>query len=176
MIDSTAINLGTGNLTLNGQLGVLLTKAARLTITARDVTFSATDVNDKDISASLFAVVATGNIMISTISLPAARVDLRAGGNITVDPRFRSAVGTPSITANVLFLQQAGAFAENLFLTTSRVSGAATFHITEAGVTQMIHSWMAGLGGTDFSAAWRGRRGAGLHHDGGGADAHQRRD
>ena len=156
-IGATAINLGTGNLTLTSDTDIRLTNTAGLTITAGDFTFSAISVNDVDVNdigsidISLFAVVASGDIMISAINLPTARVDLRAGGNITVDTRFESIAGEPGVSANILLLQQAGAFAEDLFSNTaSRVSSAVELRITTAA-TQTIHRWMTALGGTSFS-------------------------
>ena len=161
-IGATAINLGTGDLTLTSDTDIRLTNTAGLTITAGDFTFSAISVNDVDVNdigsidISLFAVVASGDIMISAINLPTARVDLRAGGNITVDTRFESIAGEPGVSADILLLQQAGAFAEDLFSNTaSRVSGAATLRITTA-VPQTIHPWMTNLGGSTFSLRGEG--------------------
>ena len=161
-IGSTAINLGMGDLTLTSDTDIRLTNTAGLTITAGDFTFSAISVNDVDVNdigsidISLFAVVASGDIMISAINLPTARVDLRAGGNITVDTRFESIAGEPGVSADILLLQQAGAFAEDLFSNTaSRVSGAATLRITTA-VPQTIHPWMTNLGGSTFSLRGEG--------------------
>ena len=157
-IGSTAINLGTGNLTLTVDTSIRLTNMAGLTITAGDVTFSAVDLRDGantgEVVISQLVVVATGDIAISTIVLPMSRVELRAdSGAITVDTRFRGFTGSPTINAGVLFLQQAGEFAADLFTTGSGVSGAATFLITGMGVDQTIHPWMTNLGGTDFSLA-----------------------
>ena len=151
-IGSTAINLGTGNLTLNGQSGVLLTNVEGLTITAGDVTFSGLTLTDRTgAEIAHFVVVASGDIALSgNISLSASRVELRAdadgmdGGMITVTtPR--------SLAASSVFLQQAGEFAANLFLSTSlAVSGAVTLRVTTA-VDQVIHPWMTNLGGSTFS-------------------------
>ena len=151
-IGSTTINLGTGNLTLTSDNRIILTDAAGLTITAGDVTFSAGDVTGNDIGVSQLAVVASGNIEIISIDLPTARVDLRAGGNITVDTRFGSDGSRPGVSSDVLFLQQMDAFAENLFssATSTNVTGATTLRVTGAGVDQVIHPWMANLGGTVF--------------------------
>ena len=158
-IGAAAINLGTGNLTLSALLGdIRLTNLTGLTITAGNVTFSSASLIDNDIGVSRLAVVASGNIEIISINLSAALVDLRAGGNITIDPIFGADGGRPGLSANVLFLQQAGAFAEDLFGATAGVdvSGAVNLRVTGMGVDQTIHPWMTNLGDGNFSLRGEG--------------------
>ena len=161
-INSTAINLGTGNLTLTSDTTIRLTNMAGLTITAGDVTFSAGDLRDGansgEVVISQLVVVATGDIAISSIVLPMSRVELRADGNITIDTRFRAFTGSPGISANILLLQQAGAFAEDLFdaATGVDVSGAVNLRVTGMGVDQTIHPWMTNLGDGNFSLRGEG--------------------
>ena len=153
-IGSTAINLGTGNLTLNGQSGTLLTNAAGLTITAGNVRLSGTNLIGRDgVDVLLFVVMASGDITISSnISLPAARVELRADAD-GMDGGMITATAPRNLAASSVFMQQMGAFADDLFLTgvaNTLVSGAVELRVTTA-VDQVIHPWMAGLGGSTFS-------------------------
>ena len=159
IIGSTAINLGTGDLTLGGEFGVLLTNPAGLTITARDVTFPGLNLISREgVDVLAFVVVASGDIALnSNISLPAARVELRADAD--GDRMGMITASTfPALLASSLFLQQAGAFAANLFLasSSSRVSGAVELRITAAGVDQTIHEWMTNFRSTDFSLRGEG--------------------
>ena len=158
-IGSTAINLGTGNLTLNGQAGVLLTNVAGLTITAGDVTFSGLTLTDRTgAEIAHFVVVASGDIAISSnINLPASRIELRADADGMDGGMITTSATRGVLLASSLFLQQAGDFADNLFLSTSSaVSGAVTLRVTGAGVDQPIHPWMTNLGGTSFSLRGEG--------------------
>ena len=149
-LGATAINLGTGNLTLSGD-SIAMTNAAGLTITAGDVTLSSDRglINLPGVDVLAFVVMASGDIALSSsIQLPTARVELRAdadgmdGGMITSTPGL--------FAAGSVFLQQAVAFdAASLFIGTI-VPGAATFRITTEA-DQTIHPWMADLSGTDFS-------------------------
>ena len=153
-IGSTAINLGTGNLILNGELGVVLTNVAGLTITAGDFTLftGAGFLSSPGIDVSHFVVMAGGDITTSSITLGTmARVELLAdNGSIIANPD--SFGGRPVIGAGVLLMRQMGIFADSFFNTTSSVvTGSVSFRVTGAGVDQTIHPWMAGLGRTDFS-------------------------
>ena len=152
-INSTAINLGTGNLTLRSNLSISLTNLAGLTITAGDVTFFATLLSDNDIGVSQLVVMASGDIEIINIVLPGGRIELRAdSGTITFNPEIVSLAGLGGINAGVLFLQHSVAFAEDLFDATTgvNVSGVVNLRITGAGVDQTIHPWMTNLGGSTF--------------------------
>ena len=158
-IGATAINLGTtGNLSLDGVFGILLTNLAGLTITAGDVSVfagSISNLNTDDgeiFNIPHLVVEATGNIMISDLDLRTARIELLAdNGAITVQPRFRMNRGRPSIRASVLLMRQSVAFAEDLVRTTSsNVTGAVELRITTEA-DQTIHEWMLTLGGTSFS-------------------------
>ena len=156
-INAAEINLGTGDLTLSA-FNTVITHASGLTIRARNFLHGGTfcGVNpgsDPCIASSNgVRVFADGNITLNTdFGLSAGgslRIELRADadgdgmGMITSTPR--------SLGASSLILQQAGAFAADLFTTTSVVDGAVDFRITTA-VAQTIHPWMAGLGGTTFS-------------------------
>ena len=166
-INSTAINLGTGNLTLNSSFDIILTNAAGLTITAGDVSVFAGSVTDIDTSGEervllnvphLMVMATTGDIAISNIVMSMARVELRAdNGAITVEPRFRMNRGLPSITASVLLMRQSVAFADGLLsVRNNNVTGAVQLRVTGMGVDQPIHEWMTNLGDGDFSLRGEG--------------------
>ena len=155
VINSTAINLGTGDLTLNSEFGILLTEATGLTINAGDVTFftgSGALLEMQGIDVSQFVVEVTGNIVISQIDLGMTRVELRAD-NGTISGSGGFAV---RIDADVLLMRQMTAFADGLLNVASIVTGAVTLRVTGAGVDQTIHPWMTALGGTDFSLGGAG--------------------
>ena len=160
-IGAAAINLGTGNLFFGGA-NLILTNPAGLTITAGNFQFTGGAIGPQDgVDVPQFMVIASGDIILdSTIQLPTARVEFRADTGNIMPAADRAILGIdpPLIMANSLLMRQMGAFADDLINTASRVSGAATFHITRAGVNQTIHSWMTALGGTDFSL--RGAGGA----------------
>ena len=159
-IGSTAINLGMGNLTLNSQVGIVLTNAAGLTITVGDFMFFTNDgflSSSEGIDVSHFVVMAGGDITTSSINLGAvARVELLAdNGSIIAD--LGSFGGRPLIRAGVLLMRQMGIFADSFFNTTSSVvTGSVSFRVTGAGVDQTIHPWMTALGTGDFSLRGEG--------------------
>ena len=143
------INTGTGNITLSGVNNIQL--SADVTLTGGDVALTGSRVSGDNFD---LRVVANGDITLNIrtsfgeINLGTGLFDLRAGGNII------NAGTARAITAGDVFLQQTGAFADNLFATTgSSVSGSVSLRITTAGVSQTIHPWMAGLGNGDFSLA-----------------------
>ena len=141
-IGSTAINLGTGNLTFNSAFGIRLADAAGLTITAGNVTFPTGSLRTSEgVDVSQLVVIATGDIVISDTSLRAARVELRAdNGNITINP---DTVGTPGIDVDVLLMRQMGMFADNFI--SSRNSDIRELILrTTTAVDQPIYDWMQG--------------------------------
>ena len=163
-IGSTAINLGTGNLTFNSSFGIRLADAAGLTITAGNVTFPTGSLRTSEgVDVSQLVVIATGDIVISDTSLRAARVELRAdNGNITINP---DTVGTPGIDVDVLLMRQMGMFADNFI--SSRNSDIRELILrTTTAVDQPIYDWMQGAigdpnnsgttDGTSFSLAGEG--------------------
>ena len=159
-IGSTAINLGTGNLTLMSNLEILLTNLAGLTITAGDVTFFGLSLSDDRMGVSRLVVEASGDIEITSIVLSAGRIELRAdNGSIRAHPDLP----VPVILADVLSMRQMGMFADNFI--TSRTSFIRELILrTATAVDQPIHSWMRGVvrnpdgtrDGTRFSLAGAG--------------------
>ena len=167
-INDAEINLGMGDLTLLAG-NFTITNAAGLTIRARNFSpggsFCRVAPGSDPCAASDngLRVFASGNIeLVSDFGNSAGaalrdsagvflRVELRADNDGDGMGMITSPTLTRGIAASSLFLQQAGPFDENLFLDTSRVSGAVTFRITAPMIDQTIHPWMAGLGGTDFS-------------------------
>ena len=141
-IGSTAINLGTGNLTFNSAFGIRLADAAGLTITAGNVTFPVGSLRTSEgVDVSQLVVIATGDIVISDIDLEMARVELRAdNGNITINP---GTSGTPGIEVDVLLMRQMGMFADNFI--SSRNSDIRELILrTTTAVDQPIYDWMRG--------------------------------
>ena len=161
-IGSTAINLGTGNLTLDTST-VILTNATGLTITAGDFQFTAGSIAVQDgVTVSQFVVIASGDIILdSNIILPTSRVELRADTGSIMPAADRADAGliAPFFMASSLFMQQMGAFADDVANLASRVSGAVELRVTAPMIDQVIHPWMTALGGTDFSL--RGLEGEG---------------
>ena len=161
-IGSTAINLGTGNLTLDTST-VILTNATGLTITAGDFQFTAGSIAVQDgVTVSQFVVIASGDIILdSNIILPTSRVELRADTGSIMPAADRADAGliAPFFMASSLFMQQMGAFADDVANLSSRVSGAVELRVTAPMIDQVIHPWMTALGGTDFSL--RGLEGEG---------------
>ena len=172
-INAATINLGTGNLTLNASFNIILTNMAGLTITAGDFAFftlSITDVDASDVSEGRvffnvpqLVVMASGDIVISSIDLDVARVELRAdNGEIMVDSRFEI---LQVIEVDVLLLRQMGMFADNFISSTSSNIRELILRTTTA-VDQPIHGWMRGAigdpnnsgttDGTSFSLAGEG--------------------
>ena len=141
-INSTAINLGTGNLTFNSGFGIRLTNMAGLTITAGNVTFPVGGfIAAQGVDVSQLVVMASGDIMISDTRLPTARVELRAdNGNITINP---DTVGLPGIRVDFLLMRQMGMFADNFI--SSRNSDIRELILrTTTAVDQPIYDWMRG--------------------------------
>ena len=163
-IGSTAINLGTGNLTFNSSFGIRLADAAGLTITAGNVTFPVGSLRTSEgVDISQLVVMASGDIVISDTSLPMARVELRAdNGNITIHPDI---AGIPGIDVNVLLMRQMGMFADNFISSRNSDIGELILRTTTA-VDQPIYDWMQGAigdpnnsgttDGTSFSLAGEG--------------------
>ena len=157
VINAAEINLGTGNLTLSGS-NIVIGNTAGLTIRVGD--FSPAGTFCSNISSILcggdsnrLLVFADGNITLNSGFESSGggvrlQIELRADadgdgmGMITSTPR--------SLEASSLILQQAGAFAADLFTTNSRVDGAVQLRITAAGVDQPIHEWMMNLGDGGF--------------------------
>ena len=139
-IAESAINLGTGNLTLSGTR-IVLNHAEGLTIMAEDVALTGT-TRGTDRS---FTITATGDITLNgSITIGTGALNLDAAGNIVVGST------APTLTSGNLTLQQTGAFTASLFNIASRASGEVSLSITTA-MAQPIHEWMALLGGTNFS-------------------------
>ena len=141
-INSTAINLGTGNLTFNSGFGIRLTNMAGLTITAGNVTFPVGGfIAAQGVDVSQLVVMASGDIVISDTRLPTARVELRAdNGNITINP---DTVGLPGIRVDFLLMRQMGMFADNFI--SSRNSDIRELILrTTTAVDQPIYDWMRG--------------------------------
>ena len=142
------INTGTGDITLRVGGSLQFNADVRLT-TGGDFALTSNIVSGVNFD---LRVVANGDITFSIfgtngINLGTGRLDLRAGGSII------NAGTARRIRVGDVFLQQAGAFADNLFATTgSSVSGSVSLRLTTAGVSQTIHPWMA-LGDGDFSLA-----------------------
>ena len=161
-INSTAINLGTGNLTLLGA-NTIITDAAGLTITAGDFQFTGGTIGHPNgVTVSQFVVIASGDIILdSTIGLPTARVELRADTGSIMPAADRAGLGIspPLIMANSLFMRQMGAFADDVANLASLVPGAVNLRVTGMGVDQTIHPWMTNLGDGNFQL--RGVGGAG---------------
>ena len=144
-INSTAINLGTGDLTLNASLGVRLTNTAGLTITARDFTLFAGGLSLSRATQfgniSQFVVNAGRNITTTSISLAGARVELRAdNGSITttLSPDARTLA---VILADVLLMRQSVAFPDGLISRNSSRIAMLELRTTTA-VDQPIYRWM----------------------------------
>ena len=144
-INSTAINLGTGDLTLNASLGVRLTNTAGLTITARDFTLFAGGLSLSRATQfgniSQFVVNAGRNITTTSISLAGARVELRAdNGSITTT--LSPDAGTLAvILADVLLMRQSVAFPDGLISRNSSRIAMLELRTTTA-VDQPIYRWM----------------------------------
>ena len=161
LIGSTAINLGTGNLNLNSQLGVVLTNVAGLTITAGDFTLftGAGFLSSPGIDVSHFVVNAGGDITITSITLGTmARIELLAD-NGSIIANLDSFGGSPLIVADVLLMRQMGIFADGLINTSSSFVNRLELRTTTA-VAQPIHNWMRRAirneAGTSFSLAGEG--------------------
>ena len=174
-INDAEINLGTGDLTLTAG-NITTTNASGLTIRARNFshggTFCGVNPGSDPCAASDngLRVFASGNIELFSEFGNSAGAALRDSAGVALRVELRAdadgdsmgmimVILTRGLNASSAFLQQAGAFADNLFSTDSVVPGAATFRITAAGVNQTIHPWMASLGGTSFSL--RGLEGEG---------------
>ena len=145
-INSTAINLGTGDLTLKASLGVRLTNAAGLTINARDFTLFAGGLSLSRATQfgniSQFVVNASGDITITSISLAGARVELRAdNGSImtTISPDDGTLA---SILADFLLMRQSVAFADGLIGRNASQINRLVLRTTTAVAQQPIYEWM----------------------------------
>ena len=143
-IGSTAINLGTGDLTLNASLGVRLTNTAGLTITAGDFTLFAGSLSlsvPAGINVSQFVVNASGDITTTSISLAGARVELRAD-NGSIMTALSPDEGTSAvILADVLLMRQSVAFPDGLISRNSSRINRLVLRTTTA-VDQPIYRWM----------------------------------
>ena len=144
-INSTAINLGTGDLTLNADLGVRLNNTAGLTITAGDFTLSAGSLSlsrdGRIANVSQFVVNASGDITTTSISLAGARVELRAD-NGSIMTTLSPDEGTSAvILADVLLMRQSVAFPDGLISRNSSRINRLVLRTTTA-VDQPIYRWM----------------------------------
>ena len=144
-IGSTAINLGTGDLTLNADLGVRLTNTAGLTITAGDFTLFAGSLSlsrdGRIANVSQFVVNASGDITTTSISLAGARVELRAD-NGSIMTALSPDEGTSAvILADVLLMRQSVAFPDGLISRNSSRINRLVLRTTTA-VDQPIYRWM----------------------------------
>ena len=146
---SASINLGAGNLTLNGAT-ITFTNPAGLMIMAGAVEL--TGAINQAASHLALRVMATGDITLnSNINTGTGLLRLSTTGSIGNGGAART------IMSSTLFLRQSGAFGADLFDPASRTSGRVNLRVL-AAVDQMVHPWMAGLGNGDFSL--KGARGA----------------
>ena len=151
------INLGTGNLTLI--VGTVFLLAVDTRLTGGNVALSVSSGLASD-NGSALRVDATGDITldigIGVINLGTGRLELNADADKDGNGRIIN-IGTPrQLTAGVVVLQQAGAFAAtSFFATNSRASGNVDLRITTAS-SQTIHPWMVSLGGTSLSLGGEG--------------------
>ena len=152
-IGSTAINLGTGNLTLNASLSIGLNNPAGLTINAGNFSYTTTALlGNSNFVVSQFVVVASGDITINgSIGLPGGRVEFRAD-NGTI-----SGTAGSSIQADVLLMRHSVAFADDIISASAlQRTPELILRVTAAGVNQTIHPWMADLGDDSFSLRGEG--------------------
>ena len=153
LIGATAINLGTGNLTLNASLSIGLNNAAGLTINAGNFSYTTTALlGNSNFVVSQFVVVASGDITINgSIGLPGGRVEFRAD-NGTI-----SGTAGSSIQADVLLMRHSVAFADDIISASAlQRTPELILRVTAAGVNQTIHEWMADLGDDSFSLRGEG--------------------
>ena len=141
-LPSASINLGAGNLTLNG-VSIALTNPAGLIITAGAV--SLTGAINEAANNRILRVTATDDITLnSNINLGAGVLSLFTTGTIGNGGAART------IMSGNLILRQRGAFGADLLVPASRASGKVNLRILTA-VDQPIHPWMVSLGEGDFS-------------------------
>ena len=147
------INIGTGDLTLNGMGGIVLGSA--ITLTGGDIALTGVIDESGNGGNDALTVRVQGDITLnSDINLGTSKLDLQASGRITNG-------GTPPvITVGSLRLMQGEVFDADLLDPASRVAGAVALLIDRV-VIQTVHPWMASLStgavGADSSLILRGR-------------------
>ena len=141
-LPSASINLGAGNLTLNGAT-ITFTNPAGLRITAGEV--SLTGAINQAASNLALRVMATGDITLnSNINTGTGLLRLSTTGSIGNGGAART------IMSSALYLRHSGAFGADLLAPASRASGRVNLRVWTA-LAQPIHPWMVSLGEGDFS-------------------------
>ena len=141
-LPSASINLGAGNLTLNGAT-ITFTNPAGLRITAGEV--SLTGAINQAASNLALRVTATGDITLnSNINTGTGLLRLSTTGSIGNGGAART------IMSSALYLRHSGAFGADLLAPASRASGRVNLRVWTA-LAQPIHPWMVSLGEGDFS-------------------------
>ena len=139
-LPSASINLGAGNLTLNGA-SIALTNASGLMITAGAVELT----GFLSSPGRLLSVEAAGDITLnSSINLGTGLLRLSTTGSIGNGGAART------IMSGILILRQRGAFGADLFDPASRALGKVNLRVFTS-VAQPIHPWMVSLGEGNFS-------------------------
>ena len=136
------INLGTGNLTLDGTNILLNENGDAITLSGGAVTLTGAVDGDQATNDNDFTITATGDIALnSDINLGAGALDLTAGmGDTTGD--ISSGGGTRTLTAGTVSLTQDGT---NAFGPTDWTIVSNTLTLTTAAA-QTVHDWMTASG------------------------------
>ena len=140
------IATGTSNLTLNGNMGIVLPTSNNNLITltggAVELTGAVNGNSSDDALDNSFTITASGGITINdNINLGTGRLILTATGANIVD-----AAGTQTLTASTVSLTQSGAFGSTALFTFA----TPTLNLTTAA-SQTVHGWMFAVSGRNLS-------------------------